>query len=265
MVNRQTIMRMREILTPSFKELRRELGIPERRRPMVEECRADDSDFCQEVVRRGWLTEEQMHHAAERYQLGKSRSGRCIFWMIDRQGRVRDGHIGDQWVSEMLKARAPQLLGHWHAEHCLFGLVLTDNVKIQKCKNATTAVVESERTDNVKMQKCKNATIAVVESERSAVILSELFPEHLWMASVYPANLSARLLEPLKGCQVTLFPRTDEDGETFLAWLAVAEEARREYGLDVTVSSILEDNATEEQKARHIDLVDFLFEHGSHG
>ena len=115
-------MKLREILTPSFTALRQELGILERRRPMVEECRADDSDFCQEVVSRGWLTEEQMHHAAERYQLGKSRSGRCIFWMIDRQGRVRDGHIGDQWVTEMLKARAPQLLGHWHAEHCLFGL-----------------------------------------------------------------------------------------------------------------------------------------------
>ena len=252
-------MKLSEILTPSFTALRQELG-HKPHRSMVEECRADDSDFCHEVVSRGWLTEEQMHHAAERYQLGKSRSGRCIFWMIDRQGRVRDGHVGDQWVTEMLKARAPQLLGHWHAEHCLFGLVLTDNVKMQKCKNATIAVVESERSDNVKMQKCKNATIAVVESERTAVVLSEIFPEQRWMASVYPANLSARLLEPLRDCQVTLFPNTDETGDTFLAWMDVAYEARHVFGLDVTVSSVLEEHATEEQKRRRIDLLDFLFE-----
>ena len=230
-------MKLNEILSPSFRTLRRELGIPEQRKPMVEAWRANDSDFCQEVVARGWLTEEQMAHAAERYQLGKSRSGRCIFWMIDQAGRVLDGHIGNSWVSVMLKAREPQLLREWHTEHCLFGAHLVGNEKTKVYKNTT---------------------VAVVEREKSAVILSELFPEYLWLATVYPANCNERTLRALQGCHVVLFPPTDETGDTFLAWLEVAEQARRQYSLDVTVSTILEEHASAEQKARHTDLVDFL-------
>lgn len=250
-------MKLQDILTPSFRALSQELG-HKPHRSMVEECRGDDSDFCQEVVSQGWLTEEQMHHAAERYQLGKSRSGRCIFWMIDRQGRVRDGHVGDGWVTEMLKARAPELLGHWHAEHCLFGLANTDDTDYTDKKRGI-GKGETEHICEISGI-CVTKPVCVVESERTAVVLSEIFPEQRWMASVYPANLSARLLEPLRGCQVTLFPNTDETGETFLAWMDVAYEARHSFSLDVTVSSLLEDHATEEQKRRRIDLLDFLFQ-----
>ena len=128
-------MRISEIMTPSFRELRKELGIHEERKgSMVELCRSNDSDFCREVVARGWLTEEQMAHAAERYRLGRSRSGRCIFWMIDETGRVYDGHIGNSWVSAMLKAREPELLKDWHTEHCLLGLHQLKNEKIKELK-----------------------------------------------------------------------------------------------------------------------------------
>ena len=258
-------MKLQDILTPSFRALSQELG-HKPHRSMVEECRADDSDFCQEVVRRGWLTEEQMHHAAERYQLGKSRSGRCIFWMIDRQGRVRDGHVGDQWVTEMLKARAPELLGQWHAEHCLFGLEtlpqpLPDMEGGSRFYNRNCCEQNYIRP-SIQGGEGGGSPVCVVESERTAVVLSEIYPEQEWMASVYPANLSARLLEPLRGCQVTLFPNTDETGDTFLAWMDVAYEARNMFGLNVTVSSVLEEHASEEQTQRKIDLVDFLFEHG---
>ena len=69
-------MRISEILTPSFRELRQELGLPRPAKAVVQV--SADSDFCREVVARGWLTEEQMAHAAERYRLGRSKSGRCI-------------------------------------------------------------------------------------------------------------------------------------------------------------------------------------------
>ena len=101
--------------------------------------------------------------------------------------------------------------------------------------------------------------VAVVESERSAVILSEVLPEYIWMASVYPMNLNVRTLQPLCGRRVVLFPPTDETGETFLAWVEVADQARRMLHLDVSVSTVLEERATEEQKRRKIDLIGFLF------
>ena len=224
-------------MTPSFRELRQELGLPRPAKDVVQV--SADSDFCREVLARGWLTEEQMAHAAERYRLGRSRSGRCIFWMIDETGRVYDGHIGNSWVSTMLKAREPELLKDWHTEHCLLGLHQLKNEKIKELKNKTS--------------------VAVVESERSAVILSEVLPEYIWLASVYPMNLNVRTLQPLCGRRVVLCPPTDETGETYLAWLEVADQARRMLHLDVSVSTVLEERATEEQKRRKIDLVEYLW------
>ena len=274
-------MRISEIMTPSFRALRQELGLPRPAKAVVQV--SADSDFCREVVARGWLTEEQMAHAAERYRLGRSKSGRSIFWMIDEMGRVYDGHIGNSWVSAMLKAREPELLKDWHTEHCLFGtqmLNLTQkSLKSQK-RLRDESEGHTERTDSYigrplasksKENFEKNLikphaapsdctdVVAVVESERSAVILSEVLPEYIWMASVYPMNLNVRTLQPLCGRRVVLFPPTDETGETFLAWVEVADQARRVLHLDISVSTVLEERATEEQKRRKIDLVEYLW------
>ena len=226
----------------TFKAIRQRLGIPdpsEHKTNLVDDCRADDSDFCLEVIERGLLTEEQMHRAAERYQLGKSRSGKTIYWMIDDLGICHDGHIGsgshaaDAWVSTLLKRRYPDL-AHFipPSEHCLFGLHLMREV----------------------------GGIGIIESERSAVILSEVFPNLIWLATAYPANATVDQFEPLQGHKVTLFPRTDDTMSTYLSWVELADQAKGLYHLDITVDDTLEKHATPEQKARCIDLVDFIFD-----
>ena len=98
--------RLNDILTPSFRSLGK--NTPDPQLVVV----AYDSDFCQDAVAKGWLTEEQIHHAADSYHLGKSRSGKCI------------GRLGNSWVSQLLKAREPKILREYHARHCLFGLHL---------------------------------------------------------------------------------------------------------------------------------------------
>lgn len=211
-------------------------------RSMVEKCRADDSDDCREIIAKGMLSAEQLHHAAERYRLGKSRSGKTIYWMIDERQRVLDGHIGDRWASQMLKAREPTLLSHWCVTHCLFGLHLL-----------TTPTEEDGGAH-------RTPPVAIVETERSAVILSELFPEQVWMAGVTVANFTIDKLEPLRGRKVILCPSTDDTMTNYVAWLEMADMARRCYHLDISVSNVLEEHATPDQKRREIDLVDFLFE-----
>ena len=221
---------------------------------MIETCRADDSDFCLEAVANGWLTEEEMHHAAARYRLGKSRSGKTIFWMIDERGICRDGHIGQGWVSQMLKAREPKLLQFWHAEHCLFGLHLlghtdlTDPTDIYPFSIIHSPLAQrfflhyplsiSVAPISVKISEIcvPNKPVCVVESERSAVIMSELYPQYLWLATVYPVNLTPEALKPLKGHHITLLPPSDPTGETYLVWLEIATHARRLYHLDISVS-----------------------------
>ena len=93
------------------------------------------------------------------------------------------------------------------------------------------------------------------------MIFSELFPDRIWLATVYPMNFNVFSFEPLRGHRVTLFPHTDETMNSYMCWLELADEAQRKYGLHVTVSDLLEQQATAEQKAAKIDLVDFLFAH----
>ena len=88
--------------------------------------------------------------------------------------------------------------------------------------------------------------------------MSELYPHVTWLATVYPANFTVDQLAPLRDNKVTLFPRTDPVMDHYIAWLEIADQARRLYHLDITVSSLLEDHATEAQKFQEIDLLDFL-------
>ena len=211
---------------------------------MVEACRADDFDFFQPWLAAGHLTAEQMSRAVERYHLGKTRSGKPIFWMIDEMYEPLDAHIGsDAWISTMLKRRQP-LLRYWRPNHCLFGLHLL--CEAQEARQNT--VCENDRA------------ICVVESEQSTVILSELFPQCIWMAYASMSFLRVEYFAPLKGHSVTIYPPTDPSFFTFPFFETFAVAVRRRYGLRIAVASILEDRATNEQKARGIDLLDFIRE-----
>jgi len=106
--------------------------------------------------------------------------------------------------------------------------------------------------------------VAVVESEKTALICSVLFPSAVWLSCGGLQMLKAELLAPLAGYKVILFPDTDEKGDAYQAWLAVAQEAQKRYTFQypLRISSLLELRATAEQKARKIDIVDYLFEGG---
>ena len=127
---------------------------------MIEVCRADDFDFFLPFIEAGKLTVVQMYEAAERYRLGKTKSGRPMFWMINDKMEPLDAHIANStWLSTLLKAREPELLECWRVKHCLFGQHLLST---------------------------SSTSVCVVETEKTAVVCSELFPESLWMA--YPVD-----------------------------------------------------------------------------
>ena len=199
---------------------------------MVERCRCDEQAVFSPYIKSGLLTKEQMLRACKRYMLGRSRKGLPIFWMVDEMGTVHDGHIGNQWVSEMLRRRYPELSEYWQTTHCLFGLHLTPGME---------------------------KPVAIVEKEYSAVLLSELYPECHWLATVYPVNFTIDQLEPLRGNTVTLFPCTDSTKTSYLLWRDIADQARDTYHMDISCSDFLELHATADQKERKIDLVDYLF------
>lgn len=245
-------MTMSEVFCHTFKALRHELGHDQPRdtRPMWQRRLSTASEFCRALVACGYLSEEQMQRAALRYRLSRSRDGGVIFWQIDEHEVLHDGKImyyrddchrnhdhKPTWASYLMR-KAGQLPEDWRPEHCLFGLHLIGPA------------------DNV----CQDKTICVVESEKTAVMMSELRPECIWLATGGKTELNVARLKPLQGRRVILFPDTDTDGSTYREWYELAQAAGDVYGQHFTVSAILEQHATPSQKQRKIDIADYFFE-----
>jgi hypothetical protein len=236
-------MKLEDAFPYTFHNLRRQLGIPEPDgRSLIDLCRSDESYLCRQMMATYGLTAEQMHQAADRYCLGCSKSGKPIYWMIDDNGICRDGHIADSWVSQMLKLRYPDLARYVQPRHCLFGLHLLSP--------AYQSLLPSDG----------RLPICIVEKESSAIILSEVYTQSLWMAYVCPANFNEHLLAPLRGRQVILFPNADTTMSNYLYAMEIADQAQHRYQLDVTVQSLLEVHASDDQKLRKIDLADYYLE-----
>ena len=249
-------------LRPQTDDIRHQVDFILPSMPMVEACRADDFDFFRPLIDSGDLTVDQMHHAARRYHLGKTKSGQPIFWMIDDMLQPLDAHIGDAWISRILKQREP-LLDCWQVQHCLFGLHLLCHTDITDCHlqaNMSQGLSRSVLSVLSVSSVCDYKNICVVESEASAVILSEVLPESIWMAYATTSHLVPDLFAPLEGQTVTIYPRTDPTLSTFLFFEELADQTRRIYDIDLHVDNTLEDKATDDQKERCIDILDFILE-----
>lgn len=101
------------------------------------------------------------------------------------------------------------------------------------------------------------APAAIVEAEKTAVLASiykGAFPiDFIWLAAGSKQNLTAEKFHRLGNRKIILYP----DGDGFSQWQEVALKART-LGFDVKVSSLIEANATTEQKRNGYDLADYL-------
>ena len=228
---------------------------------MVERCRADVFDFFLPLIDAGWLTEGQMRRAADRYMLGRTRSGKPLFWMIDDLWTPLDGHIGqDGWVSTLLKAREP-LLACWRPRHCLFGLhLLTERERHEAAgKGWTDGQRDSYGLYGVGERRwADQRPVGIVEREATAVVLSELFPQVTWMAYAALPLLSVELFAPLVGCNVTIYPNVELSTGGFDFFLDFAATVRRCYNIRIAVDDTLERYATEAMREQGADLVGMI-------
>ena len=225
--------------------------------------------FCRSVVSMGYLTQQQMEHAAERYLLGMSRDGGVIFWQLSSSGKMYDGKImyyrsdchrdhdhKPTWVMSELKKfyleDFPDLAAGLPSTHCLFGAHL-----ITPTPCSSPGMAGEHEKGRMPLQK---ETVAVVESEKTAFIMSEIYPQYEWLAAGGMNELTASKLFLLKGRKIILFPDTDENHMAYNTWYKVCKEAMFLLGQNIYLSPLLEQQATKDQKKRKIDIADFYFE-----
>lgn len=202
-----------------------------------------DSDFA--LFLTGLIGRDNTLKIINDYYLGVTKNRDVIFYQIDKQGRcrtgkimkynrvtgkrVKDENIGGKitWVHSILrKSKDPKLRlpDKWELTQCLFGEHL------------------------LKQYPFKN--VAIVESEKTAVICSHFWPEYIWMATGGKSQLNDRL-QVLKGRKIVAFP--DVDG--YQEW---KEKLSQVTGLNISVSDVLEKNATVEDRNNHVDIADLL-------
>ena len=257
-------MKLSELNPYTFRDMRHRLGHDQPRdpRPMWQRRLSADSDFCRAMVGSGYLTAAQMERAARRYRLGRSRDGGVIFWQIDQLGTVYDGKImhyrpdghrdhrrPPYWVSACLRSNG-LLPADWTSPHCLFGTHLVTHPQPLPCRRG---VVGPFNESGVGGEAC-----CVVEAEKTAVVMSELRPDYLWLATGGLYELTATKLFPLRGRRIILIPDTDTDGKAYATWYRVTMEAQRLLGHPIHLSPLLEQCATREQREAKIDIVDWV-------
>jgi hypothetical protein len=211
-----------------------------------------------------YLGEKAAVNLLKRFQIGTSSRwpGGCIFWYIDQQGRVRGGQIklfdetlhtvkyvnakGEKrsktsWVHSSLTYRLVKVsasLPDWLIEYnkkgeyssCLFGL-----------PQLLIAPID--------------APIAIVEAPKTAIVCTHYMPDFVWLAVGALSYLNADRLASIRGRKIMLFP----DLNGFEDWTRRAKDLQAK-GFQVEVSSYLENRATDEQRAKGLDLADFLLE-----
>lgn len=91
-------------------------------------------------------------------------------------------------------------------------------------------------------------TVAIVESEKTAIIMSILMPDFIWIATGSKQNLKYELFKPIKKRNIVLFP---DKGE-YSYWLKKATELN-EIGFKISISELIEQTNFD----NGFDLVDF--------
>ena len=176
---------------------------------------------------------EQVAAALKRYRVGGTPDGATLWWQIDEQGRVHTGKAMQynpltghrvketggavNWAHRMRRYGEPSELV---VPQCLFGLhLLNDNVDVNE--NLAPRCVQAPS-----LRGRAGGEAAIVESEKTALIMSLVCPDKVWLATGGKANFKESMLAPLIGLEVAVYP----DADALHDWYTRAVEMNRTLG-----------------------------------
>jgi hypothetical protein len=176
------------------------------------------------------------------YLIGTSKNwpGSTVFWQIDCLGNIRDGKIMlyDPITGRRVKrpynhitwAHSALKLKDYNLRQCFFGEHL---LKLHP-----------------------KLPVSIVESEKTAIIASVYFPQFIWLATGGKHGCkwtTPHVFNVLKARHITLWP----DIQAYEDWKIKAQELSKS-GLQVTISNLIEQVATESEREAGLDIADYL-------
>ena len=235
--------------------------------------------------------EEQVAATLARYRTGSTRDGRIIYWQIDEHEQVHagkvmaynlDGHRRKEGQGNVSWVHSMQIDGIRFDEmlmpQCLFGLHLIDTRSVYENENDNryplrNCVILSEAKNlakhddddvNDNLQRNIGLTIngdggrgslCIVESEKTALIMSLLCPDRVWLATGGKQNFKEQMVAPLAGMEVTLFP----DADALTDWYTRAMELNHTLGTKLHIPTWYYDLMNhDEARTAGLDLADVV-------
>ena len=178
--------------------------------------------------------EEQVAEVLAHYRTGSTRDGRIIYWQIDEHGQVRagkvmaydlDGHRMKDGKGNVCWVHSMKIDGIRFDEmlvpQCLFGLHLASPPALSQGEGAGSAMQDSPPWEGL-----GEAPLCLVESEKTALIMSLVCPDHVWLATGGKANFKEQMLWPLLGHEVAVYP----DADALHDWAVRIAQLNRELG-----------------------------------
>ena len=110
----------------------------------------------------------------------------------------------------------------------------------------------------------KKSKIIIVESEKTALLGMLYFEnKYLFLATGGLMNLTKDKLKPLENREVILIPDLspiDSKNSAYDYWKTKSEKFSKEINCSISISSLLEENATERERNLQLDLGDFIID-----
>jgi hypothetical protein len=202
----------------------------------------DKNNFIQYLL--SVFDKQQVQTAILKYLIGTSKfwNGATIFWQVDSHNNIRHGKVmlydsitgkrskNDKGNAYINSVRSILKLDHFNLKQCIFGLHLINENRINK--------------------------IAIVEGEKTAIIMSILKPDYIWMATGGKQGFNYEILKPIRTYQIIAFP---DKGE-YNIWLETARKLNA-TGFNISVDYWIE-NQTNLPKGT--DLADCLIQNNEH-
>ena len=176
----------------------------------------------------------KMYHVGTSYKWG----GSTIYWQVDKDDKVRTGKVMLYNPKDGHRVKEPRSYVGW--AHAFLHL---PDFNLFQCFFGEHLLTQHP-----------TMSVAIVESEKTAIIASHFIPNFIWLATGgMHGCLNQIAVKVLGGRDIILFPdlgATDKWKSKIPLLQSVCKR--------VVISNVLEDNATDEQKTKGLDIADFL-------